>query len=235
MAKLSQQQVFDRLQAKGARVVCEVCGQNKWAVPDTEGAAGVVMLGFQPSPSGAFIIGGQRSAQTAATFGSMQLVSSHRRRCGMADQFKAGAPIPTPPPQQERYEPGPSDNLIATMAVQMHAQLREHDRAITTHDGLIKGMQSAVSAVQSSLAAKISIISIVTALLLAGLVFNANRTMAVGDRLADQNTRIGSLEVRAGSIENGLQRINDRLETLPQQIAQELRNEEPQAREKVKH
>jgi len=60
MAKLTQKQVFEKLQAKGARAVCEVCGQNKWTVPDLDGAAGIVALSMQTTvSSGSVILGGE--------------------------------------------------------------------------------------------------------------------------------------------------------------------------------
>jgi len=140
----------------------------------------------------------------------------------MSENFHAGDALAAAPRQEERFQSGPNDNIMATMAVQMHAQLKDHDKAIATHDGLIKGIQTAISSVQGSVAAVLTIGGIATAALIAVAIFNLNRTNSVGDRLdtlsTSTGTRLAGIEVRAGAIES-------RLSVLPQEVARELREQ----------
>lgn len=134
---------------------------------------------------------------------------------------------------KEGFNAGPKIEDLQNSQETLANIVTQHGHIIAEHQGTLKGVFPAISAVQSSLGAWLSVAGVVTAIIVATLVFGVNRTMAVGDRLSDQSSHIAALEVRAGAVENGLKSVNDRLSILPQQVAQELHRED--APQKANH
>lgn len=106
-------------------------------------------------------------------------------------------------------------------------------QALATQDGLIKGLQTALSSVQGSIsatqtsfAAWLTVVGSIAALLTATLfgigIFNLTRTAAVGDRVDGASGRVSAVETRLAGVEVQVARTNDRLDILPQQVVREL-------------
>lgn len=95
------------------------------------------------------------------------------------------------------------------------------------YQGVLKGVFPAVSAVQSSLGAWLTVVGIVAAALMGIAIFNITRTNTVGDQISGQSQRIGGVEVRMGALETRIGGVENQLDALPQQVARELRNQQP--------
>jgi hypothetical protein len=119
--------------------------------------------------------------------------------------------------------PGPASkfNVVQDLdkLLQSHESLEERfskqGLILAEHQGNLKGIFPAISAVQSSLGAWLAVVGVVTTALVGLAIFNLTRTNAVGDQVAAQSQRIGGLEVRLGGVEN-------RLAVLPEEVAHEV-------------
>lgn len=101
--------------------------------------------------------------------------------------------------------------------------VRRQSALLAEHQGNLKGVFPAISSVQSSLGAWLTVVGVVASILFGLAIFNLTRTNAVGDRLdtisTGVNTRLGGLETRTGAMEA-------QLSVLPQKVAHELRQQE---------
>jgi hypothetical protein len=91
----------------------------------------------------------------------------------------------------------------------------KHGLILAEHQGNIKGIFPAISAVQASLGAWLAVVGIVTSILVGLGIFNITRTNSVGDQVTAQNQRLSNVEVRIGGVEN-------RLAVLPEEVAHEV-------------
>ena len=143
----------------------------------------------------------------------------------MSDTFHTGG-SPIQGHQAAAFNPSEQIQDLRDSHEGLHEMVLKHGAVIAEHQGNLKGVFPAVSAVQSSLGAWLTVVAIVAAIL-AGLGwFNLNRSASVGDRVdtlsTSMNTRLGGLETRTGAMEA-------KLTILPQQVAEELRRQQQTA------